>query len=320
MAETEPGRNDVPRQPVDTQTPVDPRSTHDEKPLRVVSPRRSVRNHLRDIAQYRELWWSLAKRDLKVKYKNSVFGFVWSLLNPLLYLVVYWFAFNVIAKAGIPNFPLFLLSGLLVWNLLATSLGPAALSITGGASLVKKVAFPREVLPLSVVGSSLVHFFLQFLVLLAAILLFARDQVAWSYLWLVPFALLTVIALTASLSVLLSAVNVRARDTQHLLELVLLAWFWLTPIVYPYTFVSNRLSDQGLSELMLLNPMTSPVIAFQRALYGQGTDTAGNLVLPDAGPLWYGRNLLIVFVVSCVLMVVAIRVFDRLEGSFAEEI
>jgi ABC-2 type transport system permease protein len=122
----------------------------------------------------------------------------------------------------------------------------------------------------------------------------------------------------------LACANVYARDTQHLLELALLAWFWMTPIVYPWGLVAGSLREEGLSTgLALLNPMTSVVLAFQRAFYGI-TESFGpgrpGIILPDEGSLWFLRNLAIVGAVSLVLLVLAVRLFDRLEANFAEEL
>ena len=289
--------------------------------LTLLTPHRSVRQRAAAVWRYRELLGGLVRKELKVRYKGSVLGFVWSLLNPLLYLVVYWVVFEVILQTGIKNFPIWLLSGLLPWTLFASALQSATVSITTNGTLVKKVYFPREVLPLSAVGASFVHFLLQSVVLVAALIAF-RWSVAWSYLWLVPLALVVLLLLASALAIFVAALNVKARDTQHLLEQGLLAWFWLTPIIYPFMLLGSRLA--GRSWLLLLNPATSVVTAFQRALYGRVTGgSAGSgpaLLPPEAGPLWYARNLGIVALVSAVLVVLALKLFDRLEGMFAEEV
>ena len=130
----------------------------------------------------------MVRTELKVRYKNSALGFAWSLVNPLLYLVVFYIAFDLILGAGIPAFPLFLLSGLLVWNLFSAGLGAATGAVVGNAGLIKKVSFPREILPLASIGAALVHFFLQSAVLAAAFLV-TRWNVAWAYIPLLPLAL-----------------------------------------------------------------------------------------------------------------------------------
>lgn len=291
--------------------------------LLLVLPRRSIREHIHDIWRYRELLGSLVRRDLKVRYKSSILGFLWSLLNPAMYLVVFYLVFQVFLKSGIPSFPIFLLSGLLAWNLFQSCLPLATGSIIDGASLVKKVWFPREILPLSAVGASLVHFVLQSSVLIGAIAV-TRYPIHWSYLWLFFPALVVLLVFAAGLAILLSALSVYARDIRHLLELVLLAWFWMTPIVYPYRLVSDKLRNHAF--VALLNPMTSVTLAMQRAMYGKvfgdlQSDGSRQHILPaNVNSLWYLRNLGIVAVGSVVLLLVAIKVFDRLEGSFAEEI
>ncbi len=288
--------------------------------LRVVAPRRSVVQHVRDIWTYRELLAGLVRKELKVKYKNSVLGFAWSLLNPLLYLGVYYVVFDVLLGSGISAFPIFLLSGLLVWNLFATALMSATSSIAESGTLVKRVFFPREVLPLASAGAAFIHFLLQFSVLVA-VMLVVRWNVDIRYLWLMVPALLTLLLLTAGLCILCSAVNVYARDLKHLIEVVLLAWFWLTPIVYQWGLFATRLAHRGLTWIVLLNPVTSVTLSFQRALYNRPFANDGvTPLLPDTSSLWYLRNIACIAACSVVLLVLAIRVFDRLEGNFAEVI
>lgn len=285
-----------------------------------VKPRRSVVEHLRLMWSYRELLAGMVRKELKVKYKNSALGFFWSMLNPAMYLVVFYVVFQIVLGSGIPYFPIFLLSGLLAWNLWSTSLGGATGSIVGASALVNKVYFPREILPLASVGANLVHFFLQGIVLALGLLVF-RFDVDLAYLWLAVPALVVLLVLTAALAVFLSCVNVYARDTQHLLELALLAWFWMTPIVYPFALQANSLTGRGVpATLALVNPMTPIVLAFQRAFYGILSDPRAGQILPDESALWYFRNLLIVGAAATVLFFLAMRLFDRLEANFAEEL
>lgn len=276
---------------------------------------------LADVWAYRELLGTLVRKELKVKYKNSALGFVWSLLNPMLYLVVFYLVFTYFIPAAIPYFSIFLLSGLLPYNLFSAGLNGGTTSIVGNGSLVTKVWFPREILPLASIGAALVHFGLQLGVLAAALVAF-RYQPSWSYLPLVVPALVTLLVLVAALAVFLAAINVYARDTQHLLELVMLAWFWMTPIVYPYAQVREKIGDWAL-----LNPMTSIVITMQRAIWGSNLVTVQSHgrptqlpAVPDLSQWWYLRNLGIVLAVSVVLLLVAFRIFGRLEDDFAENI
>ena len=300
-------------------------STASEHPIRVSTSRVGLWTRIAEIWRYRELLIALTRTQLKVKYKNSALGFLWSMLNPALYLVVFYVVFQLILGSGIPNFPIFLLSGLLVWNLFQTGLATATGSVVGNAGLVRKVSFPREILPLAAVGGALLHFFLQAIVLVAALVIFQYD-VAFSYLPLLPVALLALLMFLAAVSMFLAAVNVRLRDTMHFVELALLAWFWITPIVYAWGIVHQKLGEW--TWLYMLNPVVDVVLTFQRAIYAQttvttttnGTTTVTELLPPTANQWWYLWHLLIVIAVSAVLFLFALAYFGRAEGDFAEEL
>ena len=286
--------------------------------------RPSLLGRARDVWRYRELLVNLVRKELKVRYKNSALGFVWSLLNPALYLVVFYVVFQVVLDAGIPDFPIFLLAGLLPWNLFSASLGSATASVVVNAPLVNKVWFPREILPLAAVGAALVHFVLQAGVLALAMAVF-RHAPAPEYLPVVAVALVVLVVLAGALGIALAGSNVYLRDTSHLLELALLAWFWVTPIVYQYRLVSDR-----VGEWALVNPLTSVVLAFQRGLYNRvdgagGSDRLGEAarssgILPDEPVLWYLRNVAVLGVVAVVVLAVGLWLFRYLEDDFAEEL
>jgi ABC-2 type transport system permease protein len=296
----------------------------------VVRPRMTAVERLKRIIERRELLVGMIRNELKIKYKNSVLGFAWSLLNPLLYLVVFYVAFTIILKSGIPAFPIWLLSGLLVWNLFSTGLGAATGSVVANSGLVKKVSFPREILPLASVGSMLVHFFLQSMVLFT-VLAIVRWDVAWWYVPLLPLALVVLLLLTSALGILLSAVNVYLRDTSHFLELALLAWFWVTPIVYYFQQVGQR---HGWSkDVWLANPVTPIVLIFQRAIYARLTnphpkggplDASGKAIPLQLLPHWHywvfvaylGYSLAF----ALITLVLAVWVFGRSEANFAEQL
>ncbi len=291
--------------------------------LRLVLPRRTVRQHLVDVWKYRELWLQLVRKELHVRYQKSVLGFAWSMANPLFLLVVYSIVFGILGQS-FSWFGIWLLAGILVWNFFATSLSTGTQAITANGYLVGKVNFPREVLPLASVGAAFVHFMLSS-VLMVAVLSVTRFHVDWSYLWLTIPAIITLVVLAAAFAIFLSAINVYARDTTHLLELVLLAWFWLTPIIYRFELVTERLENGGTWEYIhLLNPIAPLLIAIQRGVYGEASiPDAGQpngvlRLLPDLSQWWYLRNIGIVFAVACVLLVAAIKVFDRAEANFAE--
>jgi ABC-2 type transport system permease protein len=279
------------------------------------SKRPNPLQRLADVWRYRELLRNLVRKELKVKYKNSVLGFVWTLLNPALYLVVFTLVFQVLLPNGIDDFAIFFLSGLLAWNLFSTALGGATGSIVGNAALVQKVWFPREILPLAAIGASLMHFAFQASVLLAALVIFGRAP-DWELLPLIPVAMVVLLLVAAAIGVFLSAANVYLRDVQHLLELALVAWFWMSAIVYPFKTISDELAEHDLpSFLAFFNPMITVIITFQKAIYNP-TDDA----VPTLGAGWYLRNLALTGGAAFLLLLLALYVFGRLEDNFSEEI
>jgi len=270
----------------------------------------------------------LTRKELQVKYKNSVVGIGWSMLNPAFVLVVYFFVFQVVLGNGLPGFAIYLMSGLLVWNLFAAAVPSATGSIVGNSSIVKKVSFPREILALAAVGANLLFFCYQ-LIVLALFLVIFRYVPTWRYVPLLVVALVTLLVFTSAVGVFFAAVNVKYRDTQHFLDIVLQAWFWATPIVYPYEQIAGKLGRHAW--LYRLNPITPIVLTFQRTIYSR-TDpysTHGPIVnghrnvihvLPHNGIWWYGSQLLVLLGISVVLFLGALVVFGRLEGNFAEEL
>lgn len=279
---------------------------------RTITPKGHLGTRVRDIFRYRELLVNLVRKDLKVRYKSSVLGFLWSLLTPAMLLVVYYFVFSVLLGSGIPRFPIYLLSGLLAWNLFNVGLISATGSVVASAGIVNKVWFPREVLPLSAIGAAVVHFFLQGMVMVLTLLAF-RHPVEWAYLPLLPFALLALLLFVSALSILMSAINVYLRDMQHLVEIALLPWFFCSPIVYSYDLIAQKLGRY--SGLYLINPVTPVVLVFQRAIYGDYST-----IVHQFPYWWYVRNIAIVTVVSTLLLAFSLSVFRRLEGNFTEEL
>jgi ABC-2 type transport system permease protein len=278
---------------------------------------------LRPLARLKELWRdreilaNLARKELRVKYKSTALGVAWSMLNPLLYLVVFFVVFTYFIPARTPNFPVYLLSGLLPWTLFSTGFAGATVSVIGNANLVAKVAFPHEALPLASIRAQTVNFFFQFLVLVAFMTVFGYPFLQRGLVLLLP-ALVVLLLFTAALGMATAAWNVRYRDTGHLVELGLLAWFWATPIVYPTSFVADNLGPLGF-RLYLLNPMANIVLSFQRALYG-GTSPDALAALPAPGLRWYTIRLAAVGLVSLVLLLLSWRLFFRRSGDFAEEL
>ena len=266
-----------------------------------------------------ELLVGLVRKDLKVKYQGSVLGFLWSLANPLLLLVVYTFVFQVVLKSGIPQFGFYLLSGLLVWNMFAGAVGTSTAAVVGNSGLVKKVRFPLSVLPLSQVGFALVHFVLQLFVLLVVMAVTGNTEFAGPNLLLAVPAIAVALLFTVAVSFLVAGLNVRYRDTQHVVEVVLMAGFWINPIVYSVSLVKTELGD--LYWAYFLNPMAGVVVAMQRAIYAQNpTLPGGSTVLAADGYAFYLEKLGIGELVSAAVLALGLWLYHRLSADFAEEL
>lgn len=290
----------------------------------VETTRPSALRRARRVWEYRELLSSLTRKEVKVRYKDSILGFVWTLLNPLMYLIVFSIVFATLLRASVPFYGLFLLSGLLAWTLFSTGVAGATSSITGNASLVQKVWFPREILPLSAVGSAFVTFLFQLAVLGIALAVFTRSP-DWGLLWLVIPAVAVTMLWATALGIVFSALNVLYRDIQHLVELVMLAWFWLTPIVYQYDILGRELVARGLPErFAMLNPIVPVVVAIQRVIYNPthsvGTPNEEGFALMYRPAGWYLVNLGASGLVALVVLVLGLRVFGRIEADFGEEL
>jgi ABC-2 type transport system permease protein len=283
-------------------------------------PRLRLVPRLQELWRSREILANLSRKELRVRYKSSVLGILWSMLNPVLYLVIFSLVFVVILRGGVDYYPILLLSGLLPWTLFSTGWLGATGSVTGNAQLVPKVAFAREVLPLAAIRAQTVNFFFQFAVLLVFLLVLFGLSFVSPALLLVPAALVVLLLFIAAVGLFTAALNVRYRDTGHLVELALLAWFWSTPIVYPARVAARSLGETGFT-LYLLNPLANVVLAFQRALYGAAVrDDAEAKVLPTMDPSWYWTRLGLVAAGTLVLLYLAWRLFFRMSGDFAEEL
>jgi len=292
---------------------------------RVVSAETPLWERLRSIWSRRELLVRMVRTEISVKYKNSALGLMWSMLNPALNLAVYFLVFQVILRNGMPRFVIFLFSGLLLWNLFQVGVQTGTSVVVANAGLVKKVNFPREILSLASVGSAF-YFFLFQCIVMVVFMVVLHSAPAWNYLPLCLLALAGTLVFAAALGLFLSAVNVYLRDTQHLVEVLMTAWFWACPIVYQYQQnIGNHLTGKK-AWLYFLNPLVAPVLTFQRAIYAQVTVQSTNTpsstidVLPHHGMAWYATLDFGVLLGSAVLFLVALGIFGRLEGNFAEEL
>lgn len=265
---------------------------------------------LREIWQYRELIRNLVVRDLKARYKNSILGIAWSWLNPLLMMGVYTVLFTVLLRNdSIPHYPVYLLCGLLPWNFFSEALLQATGSIVAHAHLVKKVYFPRSVLPISAVLSSLVNFLIA-LPLFFALALIMGVRPTW-WVLLLPVTVLIQVVFLIGITFLLSTLNVFYRDTQIIMNVITLAWFFLTPVFYPIQTIPQQATVLGITfnpQLWLrrLNPMASIIASYQDLLYW-GVPTGLDFLLRTA-------------VTAFVVLVIGYWVFQRFSPRFGEEL
>jgi ABC-2 type transport system permease protein len=298
-------------------------------------PRLHPVRRLRELFAVRELLGNLVRKEVRVKYASSALGAVWSMLNPVLYLAVFSLVFNFALKANIPDYAVYLLSGLLAWNLFATSLGLASRAVVDNANLVTKVYFPREILPLASIGAAGVDFLLQLLVLVVFMAALTYPFFGWNLL-LFPLSLTALLAFTAALALWVAALNVRYRDTQHLLNIALTLWLWLTPVIYPSGSIWDKLEAFHLhwvKYLFLANPMAGIEMGFQRALYAHpavsvpAKDDSGRVVghtivhvLPTVSVPWLALLIGCILVGSLGLLLLAWRTFFHMAADFAEDL
>ncbi len=288
------------------------------EPMRVAGPRpgfaRGTLASIRDIVAHRELLDSLIKRELKARYKDSALGFVWSLARPLAMLLIYYIALGKFLGAArhVPDFAIFIYTGLTAWGLFSEAIQIGTGSIVSNSGLIKKVYLPREVFPLSVIGSALFNFGIQLVILLSATVIAGAFPTGarWGYF---PLALAVILVWATALVLLLSAVNVYLRDVQYLVEVLIMILMWASPIVYSLKQVQSQVSGT-LLELYLANPVTLAVIGFQQTFWVGGSEAK------EPVPDHLAERLGIAFVVGLILLWLFQRVFARLQSNFAQEL
>jgi lipopolysaccharide transport system permease protein len=258
-----------------------------------------------DLFRYRDLFLNLFRRELRVKYRGSILGLGWTLINPIALMFGYWLLFSILLKVQIENYPLFVLSGLVTWIFFQQTLQMACTSLLGYANLVKQVRFPRQLLPLSVVGSNLVTAGVMLGVALVLNLIFvpATRTTFWAAIPLI----VPLVAFVAGFSIVLACVTVRFRDVEHLLTTIFLPWFVLTPIFYTLDVLPGV--DQ--------HPHVADVLYY------------GNVIAPFVGairdPLFFGElpaltDVVYVTVASVVALAVAALVFHRVDDQLAAQL
>lgn len=273
----------------------------------------AIKAHVQELIHYRYLLQNLIVRDLKVRYKNSILGIFWSLLNPLLMMAVFWLVFSAMDN-NIRHYPVFVLVSLMPWNFFSGSIIGGSNAILTNAPLVKKVYFPRELLPTAVIFSNLVNFLLSLIVLIIALYLSGIGLTIYA-LW-IPFILLTQIILTLGLVYLLSAAHVFYRDVAMILDVGMLALFFLSPIFYTLeqfgTIDRFGLSFDAARVMRWINPMASIIDGYRTVLWGTlGSDQPANMSID-----FFIRTLL----TSVIILVVGYICFRRMEPYFGEKL
>ena len=250
---------------------------------------------IKDIYRHRELLSILISRNIKIRYKNSALGFFWTLLVPLFLILIYAVFLRIL------RFPLYLpslVTGIIVWQFFVMCLNDSLHAVLGNGNLVKKTAFPRIILPLAMIIANLINFLLSGCVLVIYLLVVGANfgQICW-----LPLIIASHVALCFGLSLIISCLNVFFRDTEHILGVVLLAWFFLTPIIYPFSEIPAR-----FQHFACLNPMAGIVSAYRGIFLSMNPMSDGMIIVS--------------FVLSWIALFVGILVFQQVQYRFADEL
>lgn len=233
-------------------------------PITIIEPSKQwVPLDLRELWRFRELLYFLTKRDIKVRYKQTVLGGLWAIIQPFLTMVVFTLFFGRLAKVpsdGIP-YPIFVYAGLLAWTYFANALGNAGNSLVGSANLITKVYFPRLIIPLSAALAGLVDFFIAMVVLIAMMLYYGFAP-GWGLL-LFPVLVLLTFLCAVGVGMWLSALNVEYRDVRYVIPFLIQLWMFVSPVIYPVSMVPER-----YRWLLAVNPMGGVIDAYRAAILG----------------------------------------------------
>lgn len=263
-------------------------------------------NSLKEIFEYREMINSLVRKELRGRYKGSVLGFLWTFINPLLQLLVYTLVFSVIMRAGIDQYYIFLFVALVPWMFFSSALTGGSSCVITSQDMVKKIYFPREVLPIAYVNSSFVNMLLTFVVVFAVLIIsgFGINPLALLYM---PIIMIVEYLLALGIALLTSALTVYFRDLQYILGIIAMAWQFLTPVMYSQQMVEEQLGGHPvLMQVWNLNPTTPIINAYRDILYYKRAPQ-----LP---------TLLSATVLGVVVCVIGYIVFRILQKGFAEEL
>lgn len=255
---------------------------------------------IKEVYNYREMILSLIKRELRGKYKASVMGFAWSFFVPLFQMIVYTIVFSYILKSGIENFSIFLFVGLIPWNFFSVSVSSGASCVVSQENLIKKIYFPRIVLPISYVTSMFINMLIVFVVIFA-VLIFTGYGINAEALCFLPLVMVIEYTLSLGICMLVSALTVYFRDLEYILGIINMAWMYLTPILYQIDIVPEK-----FRMLFSLNPMTPVIIAYQQILYYKHIPEIKTLA--NAG------------MAGIMILIIGTFVFEKIQKKFVEEL
>lgn len=256
-------------------------------------------NIFKSIYNYRELLKNNVKKEIRGRYKNSILGVIWTFLNPLLQLAVYAFIFPLILKNTLDYYVIFVCVGLIPWTFFTTSISQSAYTIIANGNIVKKVYFPREILPISVVTSAMVNFLISTLIIVAFCILYGLGLT--KYVIFFPVILIIQYILQLGISLMLSSCTVYFRDLEHFIQIILQVMFYATPIVF-----SKDSIPEAFRRIINLNPMAHIINAYRDIFYYQ--------TVPDL------KNLGILFIISTIICVIGYFIFNKFQKGFAEEL
>ena len=256
-------------------------------------------NEIKELISYREMLRSLIKKDLRSRYRGSVLGFLWTLLNPLFQLLIYSVVFPHLLKVSEKNYPLFVFVGLLPWIFFTSAVSVATTSIVSNSNLIKKIYFPRLVIPFSVSAVSLINMLFGFIIAFAAIII-TKTPVGLS-LTALPAVILIQFLFVTGLCCIFSSLYVYFRDFEHIVSVLLTAWFYLTPVVYSEDLLSGK-----VKLISSLNPMTRIIYCYRQILLYNSLPQFSSIAVSAA--------------YAIAVFIMGISLFSILQRRFAEEI
>ena len=255
---------------------------------------------LKELYAYREMIASLVRKDLRGRYKGSVLGFLWTFINPLCQLLIYTLVFSVILRAGIDKFYLFLFVALVPWLFFSSSITGGAMAIVSQQDMVKKIYFPRQVLPIAYVTSCFVNMLFCFIIIFFVLIL-SGIGVNFKALLCLPIIMIIEYILVLGIALLTSAFTVYFRDLEHILGLITMAWMYLTPVMYSVDMVPKEFIS-----IFNLNPMTPIIVAYRDILYYKQVP--------------HISTLLQAIIIGLFILIIGNIIFQKLQKGFVEEL